>query len=101
MMKRNLGDSLRARSARARMHEQLLRVITHNLMIFRRHERGSRQSRHVRVSFPGSTPKLTARIESMRAGDLPDAAGVGRIKPQKDRRSQRKEDSQRVSRAVS
>ena len=36
MMKRNLGDSLRARSPRARRDEQILRVITHNLMIFRR-----------------------------------------------------------------
>ena len=33
MLKRNLGDSLRARSAQARCNEQLLRVITHNLML--------------------------------------------------------------------
>ena len=34
MMKRNLGDSLRAKSAHARSMEQLLRVLTHNLMVF-------------------------------------------------------------------
>lgn len=33
MMKRNLGDSLRARSARARRHELLLRSITHDVML--------------------------------------------------------------------
>jgi hypothetical protein len=33
MIKRNLGDSLRAKSESARAMEQLLRVITHNLMI--------------------------------------------------------------------
>jgi hypothetical protein len=45
MLKRNLGDSLRARTARARRDEHMLRVIVHNLMIFRRLYRGSRQSR--------------------------------------------------------
>lgn len=34
MLKRNLGDHLRARSAVARQFEQLLRVVTHNLMIW-------------------------------------------------------------------
>jgi hypothetical protein len=52
MLKRNLGDSLRARSARARRDEQLLRVIVHNLMIFRRPCRGSRQSRSWPISVP-------------------------------------------------
>jgi hypothetical protein len=33
MMKRNLGDSLRARTPEARRNEQLLRVITHNVML--------------------------------------------------------------------
>jgi len=33
MMKRNLGDSLRARTPAGRRKEQMLRVITHNLMI--------------------------------------------------------------------
>jgi hypothetical protein len=33
MLKRNLGDSLRARSPKARRDEQLLRVITHNLAL--------------------------------------------------------------------
>jgi hypothetical protein len=33
MMKRNLGDHLRARSTKGRQKEQMLRVITHNLMV--------------------------------------------------------------------
>ena len=33
MIKRNLGSALRARTARRRSKELLLRVITHNLMI--------------------------------------------------------------------
>ena len=33
MLKRNLGDALRAKSPAARRHEQLLRVITHNLSL--------------------------------------------------------------------
>ena len=45
MMKRNLGDALRARSDRARRHELLLRTITHGVMLLRRRKRGSRQSR--------------------------------------------------------
>jgi hypothetical protein len=37
MIKRNLGDSLRAKSETARRLELLLRVLTHNLMILRRY----------------------------------------------------------------
>jgi IS5 family transposase len=37
MMKRNLGDSLRARSAQGRAMEQMLRVVTHNVMLFLLH----------------------------------------------------------------
>ena len=33
MMKRNLGDALRAKSPKARRDEQLLRIITHNLSL--------------------------------------------------------------------
>jgi Transposase DDE domain len=33
MMKRNLGDALRARTPEGRRKEQMLRAITHNLMI--------------------------------------------------------------------
>ena len=33
MLKRNLGDALRARSPRARRNEQLLRVLTHNIAL--------------------------------------------------------------------
>ena len=39
MTKRNLGDSLRARSPKARRNEQLLRAITHNIMIIRSRQR--------------------------------------------------------------
>ena len=39
MIKRNLGDCLRARSEKARSMEQLLRVLTHNVMILRRTQR--------------------------------------------------------------
>ena len=34
MMKRNLGDHLRARTPEGRRKEQMLRVITHNIMLF-------------------------------------------------------------------
>ncbi len=44
MLKRNLGDSLRAISSTARRAEMFLRVITHNVMIKNRIV-GSRQSR--------------------------------------------------------
>jgi Transposase DDE domain len=57
MLKRNLGDSLRARSAAARRNEQMLRVITHNVMLLRRRLRGSRQNRTQLVSAsPASRP---------------------------------------------
>jgi len=39
MLKRNLGDSLRARSTHGRKMELMLKVITHNLMIIRRRSR--------------------------------------------------------------
>jgi hypothetical protein len=45
MIKRNLDSALRARSARRRSMELMLRVVTHNLMIFRRARRGSQQSK--------------------------------------------------------
>jgi IS5 family transposase len=44
MLKRNLGDSLRARTIEGRKKELMLKVLTHNLMI-RRQYRGSQQSR--------------------------------------------------------
>jgi hypothetical protein len=44
MVKRNLGSALRARNARRRSMELMLRVVTHNLMIFRCVSRGSQQS---------------------------------------------------------
>jgi IS5 family transposase len=40
MLKRNLGDALRARSPRARRDEQLLRIITHNLSLLCGEEEG-------------------------------------------------------------
>jgi hypothetical protein len=39
MLKRNLGDSLRARSTERRKMELMLKVITHNLMIVRHRRR--------------------------------------------------------------
>jgi hypothetical protein len=45
MLKRNLGDSLSARSDRARRDQMILRAITHGVMLLRRRRRGSRQSR--------------------------------------------------------
>ncbi|MEA2711797.1 MAG: hypothetical protein QOF78_4398, partial [Phycisphaerales bacterium] len=33
MIKRNLGSAMRARTAVARRHELLLRVLTHNIML--------------------------------------------------------------------
>src|SRR5688500_18951192 len=44
MIKRNLGSHLRCRTPRCRELELLLRVIVHNVMLIRRHRRGSRQS---------------------------------------------------------
>lgn len=55
MLKRNLGDSLRCRSAARRQKEQLLRVVVHNIMIALVDSfEGSRQSRCVPVSFSKS-----------------------------------------------
>ena len=51
MLKRNLGDALRARSPRARRHELLLRCVTHGVMLARHHNGGSRQSRTDLVVF--------------------------------------------------
>jgi hypothetical protein len=45
MLKRNAGDALRSRSPRARRNEQLLRVLTHNIALVMRRDRGLRQSR--------------------------------------------------------
>ena len=45
MIKRNLGDHLRAKTPHRRQLEQLLRTLTHNLMIIRRQRGGLRQSR--------------------------------------------------------
>jgi hypothetical protein len=39
MIKRNLGDELRGKTARSRRRDMLLKVLTHNLMIIRRYER--------------------------------------------------------------
>jgi hypothetical protein len=50
MLKRNLTDHLRARTQKGRRMEQLLKVLTHNLMIIKRRNRGSRQSRTQLVS---------------------------------------------------
>ena len=44
MLKRNLGDALRARSPRMRRREHAFKAVVHDLMLARRHSRGSRQS---------------------------------------------------------
>jgi hypothetical protein len=44
MLKRNLGDALRARTTDPRKMELLPKVVTHNLMIVHRRGRGSQQS---------------------------------------------------------
>ena len=40
MIKRNLGDELRGKTARSRKRDMLLKVITHDLMIIRRQSKG-------------------------------------------------------------
>ena len=44
MIKRNQGSDLRARTAKGREREMLLKAIVHNTMLLRRRRRGSRQS---------------------------------------------------------
>ena len=51
MLKRNLGDALRARGTKRRKMERLLKVSTHNLMIVRRRHRGLQQSPPVPLSL--------------------------------------------------
>ncbi len=52
MVKRNLGDALRARTPRTRKSEHLFKAIVHNLMLIRRRSLGSRQSRTRFFSCP-------------------------------------------------
>ena len=44
MLKRNLGDALRARTPHARRREHAFKAVVHDLMLLRRRLRGSRQS---------------------------------------------------------
>jgi hypothetical protein len=44
MLKRNLGDALRARSPRMRRREHAFKAVVHDLMLARRRSGGSRQS---------------------------------------------------------
>src|SRR5918992_838078 len=44
MLKRNLGDALRARSPRARRREHAFKAVVHDLMLLQRSSQGSRQS---------------------------------------------------------
>lgn len=55
MIKRNIGDSLRSRSDRARRHELLLRSIVHDLMIMRRKSEGRDRARSTRLFRAFST----------------------------------------------
>ncbi len=50
MIKRNLGDELRGKTARSRKRDMMLKVLTHDLMIIRRW-RGLRQSRTFLLIF--------------------------------------------------
>ena len=52
MLKRNLGDALRARSPRARRREHAFKAVVHDLMLLRLRLGGSRQSRPVPVHGP-------------------------------------------------
>jgi len=45
MLKRNLGDALRARSPHARRREHAFKAVVHDLMLSRRESQGSRQGR--------------------------------------------------------
>lgn len=57
MIKRNQGDALRARLRRTRRGEQL--AVAHDLMLLRRHGRGSRQSQPAAVAgFNSSGPSI-------------------------------------------
>jgi len=44
MLKRNLGDALRARTPRSRRREHAFKAVVHDLMLLRRRSRGSRRS---------------------------------------------------------
>lgn len=64
MLKRNLGSALRGRTARSRHRDLALKILTHNLMIIRRPNRGSRQSRMAKLSTAKTpTSKSICRIE--------------------------------------
>ena len=51
MIKRNLGDELRGKTARSRKREMLLRVLTHDLMIIRRQSKGRDRAGHAAFDF--------------------------------------------------
>ena len=81
MLKRNLSSHLRARSPRARRNEQLLKVITHNLMIIRRRNRGSRQSRTQLVfQLSSRAPRCSQRSDAQLAKASDGCRGFGRVR---------------------
>ena len=73
MLKRNLGDALRARSNRARRHNLTLRSITHGVMLLRRQMRASRQSRRVPGHLPARRGLDGVRLGRQRLRRLPVA----------------------------
>jgi len=64
MIKRNLGDSLKAKLRERREMEMLLKVLTHNAMIVWCPSRGSQQSPPDPFSSPFSSPLFFPRISS-------------------------------------
>jgi hypothetical protein len=46
MIKRNLGEELRGKTARSRKRDMLLKVLTHDLMIIRRRREGRDRAGH-------------------------------------------------------
>jgi len=62
MLKRNLGDALRARTQGNRRREHAFKAVVHDLMLARRRSRGSRQSRS--GVFDWSHPRPSARAET-------------------------------------
>jgi hypothetical protein len=66
MLKRNLGDSLRARSPQARRNEQLLRAITHNLMLPSRYTEGRDRARPTPLKYPDAESSLAMQARAAR-----------------------------------
>jgi hypothetical protein len=104
MLKRNLGDALRARSPRARRREHAFKAVVHDLMLTRPQLPGSRQSRYVPVSCPSpfhARPRerqqpAAGRGRPERGAGQPDRAGrAGHVDLCRQRRGRRRTDEPR------